>query len=186
MLVLDFPEFPVLETERLLLREHRSSDADILFDMRTNEEVMRYINRPRPKGLQDVQDLIALIQENTLAGKSLPWVMALKDRPEQMIGSIGYWRIDSDNHRGEFGYMLHPDYWRQGFTSEAASKTLAFGFETIGLHSMQAIISPDNDASRQLLLKHGFVKEAYFKQDYYFNGQFLDSEIYSLLTPLKD
>jgi len=181
MLTLNFTKFPVLETERLILREHALSDADALFAMRTNEEVMRYIDRERPKDLLDIKAFISTFNDDFRAGKNLAWVMALKEKPEQMIGSIGYWRTDLANHRAEMGYMLHPDYWRKGYISEALKKTIDFGFDEIKLHSIQANINPNNDASRQILIKHGFVKEAYFKEDYYFNGQFLDSEIYSLL-----
>ncbi|MNL39613.1 ribosomal-protein-S5-alanine N-acetyltransferase [compost metagenome] len=81
--------------------------------------------------------------------------------------------------------MLHPDHWRKGILSEGLSAVVDFGFNAIGLHSICANINPGNEASRQLLIKHGFVKEAYFKEDYYFEGKFLDSEIYGLLTGNK-
>lgn len=79
--------------------------------------------------------------------------------------------------------MLHPDYWRKGIISEALKRTIDFGFENMNLHTIKANINVENDASRQMLIKHGFVKEAHFKQDFYFRGQFLDSEIYGLLNP---
>ncbi|MBB2146090.1 GNAT family N-acetyltransferase [Pedobacter sp. LMG 31464] len=181
MLTLNFPSFPVLETERLLLREHALTDADTLFAMRTNENVMRFIDRERPKTTQDIETFISTFNEGFKQGQHLAWVIALKENPAQMIGSIGYWRTNLANYRAEIGYMLHPNYWRKGIISEALNKTIAFGFSEMKLHTIQANINPGNDASRQILLKHGFVKEAYFKEDYYFNGQFLDSEIYSLL-----
>ena len=109
--------------------------------------------------------------------------MALKENPDQMIGAIGYWRTNLANHRAEIGYMLSPQYWKKGYVSEALKKTIEFGFEEVNFHTIQANINPGNDASRKILLQHGFVKEAYFKEDYYFNGKFLDSEIYGLLNP---
>ncbi|MNX87160.1 ribosomal-protein-L7/L12-serine acetyltransferase [compost metagenome] len=112
---------------------------------------------------------------------SLVWAITLKDNPELMIGNVGYWRTDLANHRAEIGYMLHPDYWRQGILSEGLVAAIDFGFNTVGFHSIFANINPGNDASRQLLLKHNFIKEAYFREDYYFEGKFLDSEIYGLL-----
>ncbi len=182
MLTLHFPIFPILETERLVLREHSLADAPDLFKMRTNEEVMRYIDRERPKNIQDMETFITTFNEGFRQGQHLAWIMALKEAPETMIGSIGYWRTNLVNHRAEIGYMLLPAYWRMGIVSEALVKTIAFGFNEMQLHSIQANINPGNDASRQILLKHGFEKEAYFKEDYYFNGKFLDSEIYSLLN----
>jgi ribosomal-protein-alanine N-acetyltransferase len=52
----------------------------------------------------------------------------------------------------------------------------------MNLHSIEANINPENIASRKLLEKTGFVREAYFKENYFFNGKFIDSEIYSLLN----
>ncbi|WP_316832459.1 GNAT family N-acetyltransferase [Pedobacter aquatilis] len=183
MLSLNFTKFPVLETERLILREHALSDAETLYAMRTNEAVMQFIDRERPKDLMEIKTFITKFNEGFETGDNLAWVIALKENPNQMIGSIGYWRTDFANHRAEIGYMLHPDFWRQGIISEALKRTIDFGFTDINLHTISANINVKNDASRQMLRKHGFVKEACFKQNYYFNGQFLDSEIYGLLNP---
>lgn len=182
MLTLNFKEFPLLTTDRLVLREHSMADAPTLFKLRTTEEVMHFIHRERPKTIQDIETFIASFNEGFKQGQHIAWVIALKENPKQMIGSIGYWRTDLANHRAEMGYMLHPDYWRRGIVSEALKATINFGFKEIKLHSILANVSPDNKASQQILLKHGFVKEAYFKEDHYFNGKFLDSEIYSLLN----
>jgi ribosomal-protein-alanine N-acetyltransferase len=196
MLTLNFNEFPVITTERLLLREHIMADVPKLFNLRRNAEVMQFIHRERPKTYQDIETLISSLNDGFKQGQLIAWVIALKENPNQMIGSIGYWRTDLANHRAEIGYMLHPDYWRKGIVSEALKATIGFGFEEIKLHSILANVSPANEASKQILLRHGFMKEAYFKEDHYFNGEFLDSEIYGLLkqtateavgsfTPLK-
>lgn len=181
MLTLNFKEFPVLSTDRLLLREHSMADASTLFSMRTNEEVMGFIHRERPKSIHDIEAFIRTFNEGFNQGQHIAWVITLKENPAQMIGSIGYWRTNLANYRAEIGYMLHPAFWRKGIVSEALKATISFGFEEMKLHSIQANIDPLNDASRQILLKHGFVKEAYFREDFYFNGSFMDSEIYSLL-----
>ena len=183
MLSFNFTKFPVLETERLILREHSLTDAETLYAMRTNETVMKYIDRERPKNLMEIKTFITTFNEGFENGKNLAWVMALKERPNHMIGSIGYWQIDQANHRAEIGYMLHPDYWRKGIISEGLKTTIDFGFNEMNLHTIKANINVENEASRQILIKHGFVKEAHFKQDYYFREQFLDTEVYGLLNP---
>lgn len=183
MLTLNFTKFPALETERLILREHKLADAETLYAMRTSETVMKYIDRERPKDLLEIKTFITTFNEGFENGDNLAWVIALKENPGHMIGSVGYWRTDYANHRAEIGYMLHPDYWRKGIIAEALKRTINFGFEEMNLHSIKANINIENDASRQMLIKHGFVKEAHFKQDYYFRGQFLDSEIYGLINP---
>jgi ribosomal-protein-alanine N-acetyltransferase len=144
---------------------------------------MRFIHRERQKSIAEIETFIEEFNLGCQEGKHLAWVIAYKENPHQMIGSIGYWRTDLANHRAEIGYMLHPDYWRKGIVSEALTKTIDFGFAAMKLHSICANVSPANEASRQILLKHGFTKEAYFKEDHYFNGEFLDTEIYGLLNP---
>ena len=181
MLTLNFNKVPIITTDRLVLREHAIADAPTLFKMRTNEEVMRFIHREQPKTIEDVEALINTINDGFKQKQTIAWVISLKENPDHMIGSIGYWRSDFANHRAEIGYMLNPDYWRKGIVSEALKATIDFGFNEIKLHSILANISPDNEASRQILLKHGFLKEAYFKEDHYFNGKFLDSEVYGIL-----
>ena len=181
MLQLNFLSFPTLETDRLILRAHTNADANALFALRTSDVVMQYIDREKPKNIKEIEEKIALMNKGFNENTCLVWVISLKENPIEMIGEIGFYRTDYGNYRAEIGYMLFPEYWRKGIIAEALKKVIAFGFNEMKLHSISANINPANNASRQILLKHQFVKEAYFKENYYFNGKFLDSEIYSLL-----
>lgn len=182
MLTLDFHSFPSLQTERLVLRAHTITDAQALFTLRTHADVKRYINKENPKNILETEARIRLVHEGFSNGSSIAWVIALKEKPNEMIGEMGYYRTDLANYRAEVGYMLHPNFWRKGLVSEALRVVISLGFNEIKLHSISATINPGNNASRQVLLKHGFEKEAYFKEDYYFQGEFLDTEIYGLLN----
>jgi len=77
--------------------------------------------------------------------------------------------------------MLDPDFWGKGIMKEALLAAIDFGFNQMNLHSIEAHINPDNTASGMLLEKVGFVREAYFKEDFFFRGEFIDTAIYSLL-----
>ena len=50
------------------------------------------------------------------------------------------------------------------------------------LHSIEAIIDPENFASEKVLQKNGFVKEAHLKENEFYDGRFLDTVIYSILN----
>ena len=100
------------------------------------------------------------------------------------MGYIGFWRIMKEHHRAEIGYALHPDLWGQGLMSEAVAATLHYGFQKMKLHSVEAGVKPDNTASIHVLERSGFILEGHFKQNYCLNGVFVDSMVYSLLTPL--
>ena len=120
------------------------------------------------------------------------WIMdsgitwAITQKPDEaMIGSIGFWRIDKENHRAEIGYMMLPEYQGQGLMREAITRVLETGFRHIGFHSVEANINPHNDRSRRLLESVGFVQEAYFRENYFYNGRYFDSAIFSLIDPGK-
>ena len=182
MLTHNFNPFPILFTKRLCLRRINEADAAMFFELRTNEQVMKYIDRPRPASIVDIEKLIQKIDDNINGNLGIMWGITTIDNDE-LIGTIGYHKIYPEDYRAEVGYMLSPVYWKMGFMSECLQTVLPFGFNHLQFHSLEANINPDNDASRQLLKKLGFKQEAYFKENYYYNGRFLDSEIYSLVHP---
>ncbi|MCY7423118.1 MAG: GNAT family N-acetyltransferase [Chitinophagaceae bacterium] len=181
MLSLNFTPFPVLKTERLCLRRIHDGDAAHFFELRTNELAMKYIDRPRPASITEMKAYIQRIDNDIMGNRCIIWGITTIEN-DILIGTIGYHKIYPENYRAEVGYMLSPLYWKSGFMSECLNTVLPFGFNQLHFHSIEADINPANDASRQLLKKHGFKQEAYFRENYYFNGLFLDSEIYSLLN----
>ena len=181
MLNLQFDPFPTLSTERLILRQINLDDAEMLFSMRSSEKMMAFIQRPLAKTIEDATKLIESMQEGLEKKESIVWVMSLKNDPK-MIGTIGFWRMTPEHFRAEVGYLLHENYWQQGIAYEALVKVLEYGFNVMNCHSIEANIDPKNTASQRLLEKAGFVKEAHFKEDYFWEGQFLDSAVYSKLS----
>ena len=93
--------------------------------------------------------------------------------------------MDKENYRAELGYLLHPSHQQKGLMQEAVLAVLFYGFSAIKLHSVEANINPANVASKKLLEKNRFVQEAYFKENFYYRGRFMDAAIYALLTLLK-
>jgi ribosomal-protein-alanine N-acetyltransferase len=184
MLDLNFEPFPELWTERLRLRPITEEDCADMFELRSNPQLMRYIDRPLAQGLEDARKLIDSMEAARRTNDSIAWGLVLRESTK-LIGTIAYWRIAKEHHRAEIGYLLHPGWQNRGLMSEALEVALDFGFRQMRLHSVEANVNPDNEASIRLLEKIGFVREAYFRENYYFNGKFLDSAIYSKLTPIR-
>lgn len=90
--------------------------------------------------------------------------------------------MDKEHYRAEIGYSLLPDYWSKGYMAEAARCAIDYGFSMLNFHSIEANVNPNNAASIRLLEKMNFVREAYFRENFYYDGKFLDSAIYSLLN----
>ncbi|MCQ6957894.1 GNAT family N-acetyltransferase [Mucilaginibacter aquariorum] len=184
MLKLKLHPSPQLFSPRLKLRAVTNNDAAEIYAMRSNEEVMKYIDRPLPASVTEVDEWINKVDLLQQKNESILWAITLQDS-DTLIGTIGYWRMLPEHYRAEIGYMLNPAYQGKGLMSEALNMVIQYGFNNIGLHSIEANANPANQASIKLLEKTGFVREGYFKENYYFNGNFLDSAIYSLICSKK-
>lgn len=167
--------------QRVDLKEITMDNASALFELRSSDDVMQYIERPRTKNIQEAMDMIQKMDEFAITGNGFTWGVFLKGS-NTMIGTMGFYRIEKENLRGEVGYLSHPDYWGKGLMSEALKLALDIGFNQIKFHSIAACINPKNESSRKLLLKHHFQKEAYHRENLFFNNKFYDSEIFALLV----
>ncbi|HKO76626.1 MAG TPA: GNAT family N-acetyltransferase [Flavobacterium sp.] len=182
MLEINFLPFPILETQRLLLRQLSANDADSILSLRSNDEVMKYIPRPYLKSKEDALELIAMFDDKIENGIGINWGIYFLGEPEKLIGIIGYYRMKPEHYRAEVGYMIFPKYNGKGIVSEALQKVIEYGFKDMKLHSIEAVLDPENKGSEKVLLKNGFVKEAHLLENEYYEGRFLDSMIYSLLN----
>ena len=122
-----------------------------------------------------------MIDDALITGSGITWGIELKEGPGLLIGYICYWRLVKEHYRAEVGYMLLPQFWNKGIMKEALSEVVNFGYDKMKLHSIEGRINPANTASASLLVSTGFIREAYFKEDYFFNGEFGDTAVYSRL-----
>ena len=66
---------------------------------------------------------------------------------------------------------------------EPLTKVLEYGFKIVELHLVEASVNPENLSSIKLLKRNNFIREAYFKENFYYNEKFLDAAINSLINP---
>ncbi|WP_276380428.1 GNAT family N-acetyltransferase [Flavobacterium sp. H4147] len=181
MLEFNFHPFPVIESERLLLRRITNDDVNEVFELRSNPETMKYIPRPLVKNNDDALAHIEMIEEKINSNIGINWGITLKG-DSKLLGIIGFYRMQPENYRAEIGYMLNPDFHGKGIIPEAVRLLIQYGFKDLKLHSIEAVIDPENQASEKVLQKCGFVKEAHFKESEFWEGKFLDKVVYSLLN----
>lgn len=181
MLQPNFIPFPELKTERLLLRRLTIEDAPEVFFLRSEEAVLQFLGREPASSVKEAEDFIKKVNMAIDNNESILWAIVLKEEPGKTIGTICYWQLQPENYRAEIGYVLHPGHWRKGIMQEAIGKVLEYGFEEMKLHSIEARLSSDNKASASVLERTGFIKEACFKEDFFFRGEFQDTIVYSRL-----
>ena len=157
MSTLNFLPFPIIKTERLVLRQLTVADAEDVYALRTNKEVIKFIDRPPSRTKGDGLAFVEHIANSVKDNSTIYWVIALKGSPK-LIGSICLWNFSKDHKVAEVGYELFPDFQGQGIMSEALNVVLDFGFNSVGFQIIEAFTHKDNLDSKNLLLKHGFVE----------------------------
>jgi ribosomal-protein-alanine N-acetyltransferase len=107
----------------------------------------------------------------------------------RIVGGIGLTNV----HRGvamtgSLGYWAGEPYARKGYTSDAVRTVLRFAFGQLGLHRVEAACVPDNDPSRCLLEKVGFLREGYARAYLKIAGQWRDHLTFAILDtdPIHD
>jgi ribosomal-protein-alanine N-acetyltransferase len=114
----DFTNFPVLQTERLTLRELNLNDTKAIFRLRTKKEVVEFIDRKTLNNLSETRAFIERISKLTSNNKGVFWVIESKIN-SQVIGTIGLRNFEDEEDYAEIGYELEPSYQQKGFMSEA-------------------------------------------------------------------
>ncbi len=172
---LNLNPFPVLETERLLLRQLTEDDAQEIFIHRSDKRILEFIDIPIASSIEDALAFIKKINNLIAANESAYWGIQLKGR-RQIIGTICLWNVDYKDEKAETGYVLHPDFQGKGFMQESITAVIDFGFHNLDLKKMVAEVHHNNLPSIKLLRRNGFT----------FDSLSGDFEIYSLKNPLPE
>ncbi len=144
---------PVLETQRLVLREFQFEDLDALAAILCDRETMRYY--PVSFDRAAVADWIQRNRTRYANDGHGLWAMILKSTRE-LIGDCGLVRQSVDAvDEIEIGYHVRRDLWNQGYASEAARACRDYGFANLKVDRLISLIRPENLASRRVAEKNG-------------------------------
>ena len=181
MLIFNFNPFPYLSTPRLMLRPVLKSDVKEIFILRSHPVVMKYIAKKHAESMEDAAAFIEKINLMENQNQCVTWAITLKEQGK-LIGNIGFWNLQPENHRAEIGYTLMPEFHRNGIMFEAIQEVIKFGFNTLHLHSITGHVNPMNEGSVKLLERNNFIKEGHFKENQYYDGKFFDTLVYTLFS----
>ncbi|MGA3600199.1 GNAT family N-acetyltransferase [Lysinibacillus agricola] len=172
--------FPVLNTDRLMLRELKINDAQAILNCFSNPDVLRHYGQNPLTSLDQVKHIINNFSKNYDEKRGIKWGIELKGQ-EGIIGTIGFQEWSTEHRRAEISYALFPESWGKGYAMEAVNRVISFGFQEMDLVRIGAIVFTENDASNKLLTKVGFKKEGILKKYMHQNNVPYDTYIYSLI-----
>jgi ribosomal-protein-alanine N-acetyltransferase len=148
--------FREITTERLILRRIKQSDWEMVSYLRSDKEVNKFVKRPsadsKEKAIEFISKTIKGIDDQNL----YYWTITIKNSPE-MIGSICLWNLSKDRKKAEVGYDLSPKFQGKGIMNESIKSILEFGFKNLNLNFIEAYTQKNNDSSKKLLERNGFI-----------------------------
>lgn len=167
-----------LTTTRLVIREFQFTDWIDVHAYASNPTVIDHMIWG-PNTEEETQAFIIHAIDMQRKTPSLDYEFAVTLGSEgKLIGGAG---IHASDNQGEIGYCFHPDYWKQGYASEAASEILRFGFKELDLHRIYAACRPCNIGSANVMMKIGMTYEGHFRKHMFYKGKWHDSFQYSIL-----
>ena len=162
--------FPVLETERLTLRELRHGDAPALLEIRGNAQVMQWMGTNALGDLEAAHHTVSQFLSGRVAMvPSTRWGLERKS-DGQLLGTCGVFSWTKEWKKCVLGYELAVDAQRCGFMHEALKAILPWAFEHLELHRIEALIHPNNFASLKLADRMGFQIEGTLREVAFWNN----------------
>jgi len=144
-----------------------------LYEIYSNDRAMRYWSTPpHPNPVCTQRNLDRFIEN---ARDDLTYFII--EKHERTIGTAGMHNTD------EIGFLLHPDYWRQGIITEALEAIIPYLFETTDHDQLTADADPRNEASVRLLKSLGFQETHRARKTYCIDGEWSDSVYFALPRP---
>lgn len=149
-----------LTTPRLILRELAWGDLTDIHQLHSYPAVARFNTLDIPKDQSATRAVMRPTIENATAATRTHYGWAIRTADRCLfIGEAGL-NLSSPRHRrGEIFYKLLPEHWGQGYATEAARALVAFGFDRLRLHRLEAGAATENHASVRVLEKIGMTRE---------------------------
>lgn len=170
---------PFLTSARVTLRDLRASDAPALLQVLTTEEVTRFISPP-PTTVEGFERFIAWANAQRAAGLYICFAV-VPQGSETAVGIIQLRQLAQGFGVAEWGFALGQAFWGTGLFGEAAELVVAFAFETVGVHRLEARAAVANGRGNGALRKLGACRDAVLRQSFSRGGHHLDQALWSIL-----
>jgi len=169
-------------TNRLTLRRFTPADTESAWrNWAGDEQVQSDYGEPVYVTLEAAGELLDRYIGSYEKAEVYRWGIFLSSEPDNCVGQVAYFIVDSKNEFCEIEYCIGRAYQNNGYTTEAVKTITAYGFDTVGFNRIQVSCRHVNIPSKRVIEKCGFTYEGTLRQ--YFNhlGEFHDRLYYSIL-----
>jgi RimJ/RimL family protein N-acetyltransferase len=144
----------ILETERLILRELTTNDAEFIFELLNEPSFIQNIGDRHIRTLDDARAYIVNGPVASYAKNGFGLYLIVLRETGESIGMCGLIKRDGLEDV-DIGYALLPRFWSKGYAVDAGRATKTYAKDVIGLKRIVAIVDPANEASIRVLEKIG-------------------------------
>ena len=171
-----------LTSDRLIIKELSLASLDDIHQLHSLPQTDEFNTLGIPATLQITQILLSGWMELQNALPRLSYIFCIElIETNQFIGLIAL-NLGKPHYKiAETWYKIHPDFWQQGYATEALNKILQFGFIDLGLHRMEAGCAVENIASIKVLEKTGMIREGRKRKLLPIRGAWIDNYFYAIL-----
>lgn len=171
--------FPTLETKRLILRPIKLTDQEAVFEYARHTKVGPNAGwKPHTDISESIKFIEYCIKKRDFGQ---PGNYAIVEKESQkMIGTI---EVHSyKGHKGEIGFVLHPDFWNRGIMTEAAKMLIIYAFEILEIKRLSYNYFLNNMRSKRVCEKLGFKFEGILRNKFQlYDGTLIDEAVSSLI-----
>ena len=171
---------PVLQAGAVTLRELRLSDAALLVEMLSTEEVARFISPP-PTTVEGFERFIAWTHRERTAGRYICFGV-VPDGFDHAIGIIQLRTLGASFDIAEWGFAVGSSFWGTGVFQTAARQVLAFAFTELSVQRLEARSAVANGRGNGALQKLGATREGVLRKSFLRHGTYHDQVIWSVCS----
>ncbi len=183
MIFFNFKNFPNIKTERLAIRQANFDDIEDVFELRSSEEINKFVETKRIQNFDETKDFIILCNELYKKKNRIFWLIEFENI---VIGSVILHRISLENKYAEIGCKLKPEFYRKGMMSEVVDEVLKFGFKEMDLNTIEAYTHKNNIPSISLLEKYNFIFQPERRDENFKNNRIFKLEKKYFLTSINN
>jgi ribosomal-protein-alanine N-acetyltransferase len=113
---------------------------------------------------------------------STEFFFIVRSADEKIVGTIALSQIFRKRFQNAYlGYLLGSGFTGNGFMTEAVRLVLKFAFLDLKLHRVEANVQPDNEPSKAVLRRNGFINEGYSRKYLKIGGRWRDHERWAII-----
>jgi RimJ/RimL family protein N-acetyltransferase len=147
------PHDIILETERLIIREHVLSDAPFFFTLNSNYNVVKYTGDSSFKMIEEAEKIVQYVMNQYKENGYGRWLVTEKETGNP-IGWCGL-KFHTDTKETDIGYRLLESAWGKGYATESAKACIDYGFKHFNLNRIIGDAIKENTASINVFKKLG-------------------------------